>query len=173
MQPFVWLSGCSNAFEITDDFLFRRLSLTASTLQPRLNHIVECNCAKSTRVRDDVFHFEIYYIAAQLSTTPPTAQCRLVSRHRRSVRPPRSLPGATPSAVAADTSRLPSSRSQQPSRSRSSRTRASQVEHLRSTLAMLEDREESRREELDRYPVDVGDNDTDVTSTCPILDGIY
>ncbi|KAF1784409.1 Harbinger transposase-derived nuclease domain [Phytophthora cactorum] len=27
---------------------------------------------------------------------------------------------------------------------------------------MLEDREESRREELDRYPVDVGDNDTDV-----------
>ncbi|KAG3086649.1 hypothetical protein PC121_g4833 [Phytophthora cactorum] len=38
---------------------------------------------------------------------------------------------------------------------------------------MLEDREESRREELDRYPVDVGDNDTDVTSTCPILDGIY
>ncbi|KAG3090114.1 hypothetical protein PI124_g8513 [Phytophthora idaei] len=38
---------------------------------------------------------------------------------------------------------------------------------------MLEDREESRREELDRYPVDVGDNDTDVTSTCLILDEIY
>ncbi|KAG3107373.1 hypothetical protein PI124_g13314 [Phytophthora idaei] len=38
---------------------------------------------------------------------------------------------------------------------------------------MLEDHEESRREELDRYPVDVGDNDTDVTSTCPILDGMY
>ncbi|KAG6956648.1 hypothetical protein JG687_00010478 [Phytophthora cactorum] len=89
------------------------------------------------------------------SRQSPSSQCT----------PPRSLPGATPSAVATDTSRRPSSRSQQPSRSRSSRTRASQVEHLRSTLAMLEDREESRREELDRYPVDVGDNDTDVTST--------
>ncbi|KAG6952323.1 hypothetical protein JG687_00013076, partial [Phytophthora cactorum] len=87
--------------------------------------------------------------------------------------PPRSLPRATSSAVATDTTRRPSSRSQQPSRTRSSRTRASQMNHLRSTLAMLEDREESRREELDRYPVDVGDNDTDVTSTCPILDDIY
>ncbi|KAG2990728.1 hypothetical protein PC128_g23883 [Phytophthora cactorum] len=43
--------------------------------------------------------------------------------------PPRSLPRATSSAVATDTSWRATSRSQRPSRTRSSRTRALQVEH--------------------------------------------
>ncbi|KAG3114182.1 hypothetical protein PI125_g6646 [Phytophthora idaei] len=77
---------------------------------------------------------------------------------------------ATPSAIPTDPPRREPS--QQSSRASSFGTRAAQVGHLRPTLAMLEDREESRCEELNRYPSDVDDNDIEVTSTCPILDGI-
>ncbi|KAG2775044.1 hypothetical protein PC129_g6980 [Phytophthora cactorum] len=77
---------------------------------------------------------------------------------------------ATPSAVPTGPSRREPS--QQSSRASSFGARAVQVGHLRPTLAMLEDREESRCEELNQYPSDVDDNDIEVTSTCPILDRI-
>ncbi|KAG3022294.1 hypothetical protein PC119_g9313 [Phytophthora cactorum] len=70
---------------------------------------------------------------------------------------------ATPSAVPTGPSRREPS--QQSSRASSFGARAVQVGHLRPTLAMLEDREESRCEELNQYPSDVDDNDIEVTST--------
>ncbi|ETN14365.1 hypothetical protein PPTG_07981 [Phytophthora nicotianae INRA-310] len=40
-------------------------------------------------------------------------------------------------------------------------------------LEILEDREEARLEELNRYSDEVDVNNTEPTSTCPIFDGIY
>ncbi|KAG3164177.1 hypothetical protein C6341_g12744 [Phytophthora cactorum] len=64
----------------------------------------------------------IYY-----ATNCPTIPSRQSPSSQRT--PPRSLPRATSSAVATDTSWRATSRSQRPSRTRSSRTRALQVEH--------------------------------------------
>lgn len=40
-------------------------------------------------------------------------------------------------------------------------------------LAMIENREENLREVLDQYPAEPNKNDTDTTSTWPVLDGVY
>ncbi|KAE9077538.1 hypothetical protein PF006_g27902 [Phytophthora fragariae] len=80
---------------------------------------------------------------------------------------------APPPASSTRTSRRKTSRSQITPRARSARARAAQTQHLQSVLAMLEDREEARREELDQYPTEPDGNDLDVTSTWSILEGIY
>ncbi|KAE9065649.1 hypothetical protein PF010_g28113 [Phytophthora fragariae] len=80
---------------------------------------------------------------------------------------------APPPASSTRTSRRKTSRSQITPRARSARARAAQTQHLQSVLAMLEDREEVRREELDQHPTEPDGNDLDVTSTWPILEGIY
>ncbi|KAE9170020.1 hypothetical protein PF005_g27725 [Phytophthora fragariae] len=72
---------------------------------------------------------------------------------------------APPPASSTRTSRRKTSRSQITPRARSARARAAQTQHLQSVLAMLEDREEARREELDQYPTEPDGNDLDVTST--------
>ncbi|ETI31440.1 hypothetical protein F443_21591 [Phytophthora nicotianae P1569] len=97
---------------------------------------------------------------ATQSPTLPRSQGRSTSR------------GSSASSRSVAAARSRSVRAE-PTRSRAASSPRSSRAHLQSMLEILEDREEARLEELNRYSDEVGVNNTEQTSTCPIFDGIY
>ncbi|ETI39709.1 hypothetical protein F441_14581 [Phytophthora nicotianae CJ01A1] len=90
---------------------------------------------------------------------------------------PRSQGRSTSPASSASSRSVAAARSRsvraEPTRSRAASSSRSSRAHLQSMLEILEDREEARLEELNRYSDEVDVNNTEPTSTCTIFDGIY